>query len=192
MHRILSLARIPWVSFLLLAVFFSSSSTTSSSRTVSSYFCFPTSLVECVASALTHCQKERGLSQWLACMYREEEEADEDEEEREEEEEDNDNDDDEEETITIEGVCPLRRRRCSSILFLVDASLVRLCCPCSTLLIFLPTFCPLVSDQSSRWPFCVRCAGGEGENNRRKCRGRKGEPGSIHGLFTGLADRKIN
>lgn len=111
-------------------------------------------------------RRSRGLSQWLACMYRgEEEEADEDEEERkEEEEEDNDNDDDEEETITIERVCPLGRRRCSSILFLVDASLVRLCYPCSTLLIFLPIFCPLVSDQSSRWPFCVKM---------RRWRGRK-------------------
>jgi len=125
-------------------------------------------------------------------MYREEEEeeeADEDEEEREEEE---DNNDDEEETTTIEGVCPLGRRRCFSILFLVDAPLVRLCCPCSTLLIFLSTFCPLVSDQSSRWPFCVRCAGGEGENNRRECQGRKRELSPIHGLFTGIVDRKIN
>ncbi|KYN08759.1 hypothetical protein ALC62_00215 [Cyphomyrmex costatus] len=123
-------------------------------------------------------------------MYREEEEEEAaDEDEREEE---DDNDDGEEETITIEGVCPLRRRRCFSILFLVDALLVCLCYPCSTLLIFLPTFCPLVSDQSSRWPFCVRCAGGAGENNRRECRRRKGEPSPIHGLFTGLVDRKIN
>lgn len=83
-----------WVFFFLLFCFSSSSS-----RTASSYFCFPTSLVECVASALTHCQKERGLSQWQACMYRGEEEE-EDEEERKEE-EGNDNDD-EEETITIE------------------------------------------------------------------------------------------
>lgn len=75
-----------------------------------------------MASALTHCQKERGLSQWLACVHEEEEEVkggggggeDEGEEGGREEE---DNDDDEEETITIEGVCPPGRRRCSLILF---------------------------------------------------------------------------
>lgn len=105
-----------------------------------------------MASALTHCQKERGLSQWLACVH-EEEEEEEDEDENEEAAaavvyEDEEEDEDEEETITIEEVCPPGRRRCFSILFLVDASLGRLY-PRSTLLIFLPIFCPFVSDQAS-------------------------------------------
>lgn len=61
-----------------------------------------------MASALTHCQKERGLSQWLACVHEEEEEADEGEGEE---------DDDEEETITIEEVCSPGCRRFSLISF---------------------------------------------------------------------------
>lgn len=94
-----------------------------------------------MASALPHCQKERGLSQWLACVHEEEE----DEEaaaaasyEGEEEE-----DEDEEETITIEGVCP-ERRRCFPILFLVDASLDRLYSALVPLYsFFYPSFAPL-------------------------------------------------
>lgn len=84
-------------------------------------------------------------------MYRGEEEeeeekrTDEDEGEREVEEDDND-DDDEEETITIEGVRPLGRRRCSSILFLVDAPLVRaFVAPVPLYSFFYPPFAPSLS-----------------------------------------------
>lgn len=139
--------------FFLFLFSSSSSSSTSSSSTASSHFCFPTSLVECVASALTHCQKERRLSQWLACVHEEEEEDEEAtataaavaaayEGEAEE-------DGDEEETITIEGVCPPGRRRCFPILFRRCFFGPPLLCPRSTLLIFLPTFRPFVSDQGS-------------------------------------------
>jgi len=98
-----------------------------------------------VASALTHCQKERGLSQWLACVHEEEEE-----EEEEEDEEAvaaavyEDEDEDEEETITIEEVCPPGRRRCFPIFFLVDASLDRLySTPVPLYSFFYPSFAPL-------------------------------------------------
>lgn len=102
-----------------------------------------------MASALTHCQKERGLSQWLACVH-EEEEEEEDEDEDEDEEaaaavyEDEEEDEDEEETITIEEVCPPGRRRYFSILFLVDASLGRLySIPVPHYSFFYPSFAPL-------------------------------------------------
>lgn len=105
-----------------------------------------------MASALTHCQKERGLSQWLACVHEEEEEEEDEDEEAaaavvyEDEEED----EDEEETITIEEVCPPGRRRCFPIFFSRRCFFgPPLLSPCSTLLIFLPIFCPFVSDQAS-------------------------------------------
>ncbi|EZA54532.1 hypothetical protein X777_05511 [Ooceraea biroi] len=182
MHRILSLARIPRD--------FSCSCSPSPpppppppSRTASSHFCFPTFLVECVASALTHCQKERGLRQWLACVHEEAEEEGTDEGEEEEENEDDEGEEDgEEETITIEGVRP-PGRRCYSSIF-------------STFLIFLLTFCPLVSDRSSPRAFFARDAPVARAkitgDSRRRCRGRKEELEPIHGLFTGLLDRKIN
>lgn len=146
MHRILSLARIPrWV-FLLFFLFSPCPPPLVLLRERPLLiFVFPLPSVECVASALTHCQKERGLSQWLACVHEEEEEEDEEAAaaasyEGEEEEEE---DEDEEETITIEGVCP-GRRRCFPILFLVNASLDRLYSALVPLYsFFYPSFAPL-------------------------------------------------
>lgn len=149
-----------------------------------------------MASALTHCQKERGLSQWLACVHEEEEEVkgggggggeDEGEGGREEE----DNDDDKEETITIEGVCPPGRRRCSLILFSRRCFFGPLLLPPFhfTHFFHLP-FAPLSPIGWLPMAFLrEKCAGGEGENNRRKCRGRKEEAGPIRGTVYGCGSK---
>lgn len=148
----------------------------------------------------------RGLSQWLACVHEEEEEdeeaaaaaaaaaANEGEEEEEE-------DEDEEETITIEGVCPPGRRHCFPILFLVDASSDRLYSVCMRAPVppysfFYPPFAPLSPIRAPDGLFGrdvpVARAKITGANAEEEKENDGTNPSPIQGLFTGLADRKIN